>query len=178
MSVSGIASSSFPNYSSQNVQNRFTQFRQEFQQLGQDLQAGDLAAAQQDFAALQQLGSQNQSGTARTNSITKDFNQLSQDLQAGDITAAQKDFAQVQQDFQNLAARGHHHRHHRGANDGGTNPITQLFNQLGQALQAGNIADAQNAYTALQQDFAQLGQSSEQSTTANQPVSSGVSVNA
>ena len=175
MSVSGISSTSFPNYSSQNVQ-RFSQFRQEFQQLGQDLQAGDLPAAQQDFAALQQLGSQNRSGTARTNSIVNDFNQLSQDLQAGDITAAQKDFAQVQQDFQNLASQGHHRHHHHGGN-GGVNPITQLFNQLGQALQAGSLSDAQNAYAALQQDFGQLAQPGGQSTT-NQPSSTNISVNA
>ena len=54
MSVSGISSTNAVDYSAQNVQSRMQQFRQEFQQLGQDLQSGNLSAAQSDFATLTQ----------------------------------------------------------------------------------------------------------------------------
>jgi hypothetical protein len=39
------------------------------------------------------------------------------------------------------------------------NPLAQLFSDLGQALQSGNLSAAQQAYTTLQQDF--------QSTSSN-----------
>ena len=63
MSVSGISSSSL--YDTQSVQNSAQQFRQEFQQLGQDLQAGNLSAAQSDFTTLQNLSAQNSSATSQ-----------------------------------------------------------------------------------------------------------------
>jgi hypothetical protein len=43
MSVSGISSSSL--YDTQTVQNNFQKAQQEFQQLGKDLQSGNLSAA-------------------------------------------------------------------------------------------------------------------------------------
>ena len=45
MSVAGILSSGLFNYAAQSVNNNVQQFRQEFQQLGQDLQSGNLSAA-------------------------------------------------------------------------------------------------------------------------------------
>ena len=57
MSVAGILSSSLFNYSIQSAQSKLQQSRQVFQQLGQDLQSGNLPAAQTDFAALQPSGS-------------------------------------------------------------------------------------------------------------------------
>ena len=180
MSISGISSSSFLNYES--VQNSFQKFRQEFQQLGQDLQSGNLSAAQSDFATLQQLDPQSSStsSTQSTNPIVQAFNQLSQDLQSGNISAAQQDYATLQQDFQNQASQAHghhHHRHHGGEGGGG---ISQLFNQLGQALQSGNLSAAQQAYNSLLQDFQQLGQSNTvtQSQPSTQSSSTGVSVSA
>jgi len=53
MSVTGILSSNLLNYSTQSVQDRMQQFRKHFQQLGQDLQTGNLSGAKADFAALQ-----------------------------------------------------------------------------------------------------------------------------
>ena len=43
MSVAGILGSSFVNYAAQSVQSRMEQARKDFQQLGQDLQAGNLS---------------------------------------------------------------------------------------------------------------------------------------
>jgi hypothetical protein len=107
------------------------QFQKEFQKLGQDLQSGDLAAAQSDFATLQQLGPQRSSPSQNPNPIAQAFEQLAQDLQAGNVSAAQQDFATIQQDLQSQAA---HSRHHHGG--GEANAIGQTFNQLGQMLQA------------------------------------------
>ena len=113
MSVSGISSSSLFNYSNQNIQNNQQQFQQEFQQLGQDLQNGNVSAAQQDFATLQQLGPQASStlSTQTSNPMVQAFNQLGQDLQSGDVSAAQKDYTNLKQDFQNAAHTRVHHHH-------------------------------------------------------------------
>jgi len=162
MSVSGVFSSSFSNTSTENVQNTRQQIQQDFEQLGNDLQSGNLSAAQADFATLEQLMPQNNSATAAqsNNPIAQAFNQLSQDLQSGNLTAAQQAYANIQQDFQNQTARteGHpHHHHHHGG--GGANSFSQLLSQLGQALGSGNLSQAQQVFATLQQDFQQWGQS-------------------
>jgi len=173
MSTSAISGISAFNYNNQSVQNEFQQFRQEFQQLGQDLQSGNLSAAQQDFVTLQQLAPQSNStsstqsnstsSTQSSNPIAQEFNQLSQALQSGNLSAAQQDYSQIQQDFQSQSAQGHHHHHHHGGGSG-SSQISQLFNQLGQALQSGNLSSAQQAYATLQQDFQQLSASSGQNS--------------
>jgi hypothetical protein len=180
MSTSGISSSNWFNYSNQSVQNNFQQFQQEFQQLGQDLQSGNLSAAQQDFVTLQQLGPQSNSTSSpqSNNPIAQQFNQLAQDLQSGNLSAAQQDYANIQQDFQNHAAQGHHHHHHHGGGGSESNQISQLFSQLGQALQSGNLSSAQQVYATLQQDFQQFGVSGGQTSTSSQSSPSTVSVTA
>jgi hypothetical protein len=50
ISLAGILGSPFVNYEAQSVQNRMQQARKDFQQLGRDLQSGNLSAAQSDFA--------------------------------------------------------------------------------------------------------------------------------
>jgi len=191
MSVLGIASSSLFSYLAQNTQNKGQQFKQEFQQLGQDLQSGNLSAAQSDFAALQQNGPQGNSSSSSQSSspISQEFKQLSQDLQSGNLSAAQQDYSTIQQDFQNLSAQGqsaqgHHHHHHGGGGGSSSNSsssaISQLFNELGSALQSGNLSSAQQAYSSLQQDLLQFTQSSGSSsgsTAATTSGSSGLSVN-
>jgi hypothetical protein len=72
MSVAGILSSGLFNYAAQSVNNNVQQFRQEFQQLGQDLQSGNLSAAQTDFATLQQSQAQS-SSSAQSNSYRPGF---------------------------------------------------------------------------------------------------------
>jgi outer membrane protein assembly factor BamD (BamD/ComL family) len=175
MSVSGISSSSL--FSTQDVQNNVQQAQQEFRQLGQDLQSGNLAAAQSDFSTLQSLQAGSTSSTSSstfssTSSSTQSnypiaqaFTQLGEDLQSGNLSAAQQDYSTIQQDFQNQASQnqagptGSHHHHHHG---GGSNAINQLFDQLGTELQAGDLATAQQTYSSLAQ---QLGQSSTSSST-------------
>lgn len=105
MSVSGISSSNLFDSSKQTIQNNIQQFQKEFQQLGQDLQSGNLSAAQSDFVTLQQLGPQGNSSSASTSAaqsnspIAQAFNQLAQDLKSGNISGAQQDFAQIQRAF-------------------------------------------------------------------------------
>lgn len=172
MSVTGVSTTSFFDFSPQNVQNRTKQFRQEFQQLGKDLQSGNLSAAQADFKTLQQLGPQSNttSSTQNNNPIAQEFAQLATDLQSGNISAAQQDYSKVQQDFQTQAPQVHHHHEHGGG--GGESGAGQLLQQLGQALQSGDLA-AQQVYTSLQQDFQQFTKSSNSQTG-----SSKISVNA
>jgi len=184
MSASAIVSSSFLNYDNQTIQSRMQRFRQEFQQLGQDLQSGNLSAAQQDFVTLQQLGPQGSSASSSaqsSNPIAQAFNQLAQDLQSGNLSAAQQDYSNIQQDFQNQAAQtqGHHHHHHGGGGSGSEgSAISQLFSQLGQALQSGSLSAAQQAYNSLLQDLQQFGQTSGQASTQQTPSSSSLSVSA
>jgi len=182
MSVSGIFSSSFPNYNAQSIQNQMQKLQQEFQQLGQDLQSGNLSAAQADFATLEQLTPQSSSAASAQsrNPIAQAFNQLSQDLQSGNLSAAQQDYATIQQDFQNHAAQAHSHHHHHGGGGSEDSEISQLLSELGQALQSGNLSSAQQAYSTLMQDFQQFGPSSGLSSTwtASQSGSSSLSVSA
>jgi outer membrane protein assembly factor BamD (BamD/ComL family) len=182
MSVSGISGSSFFNYGTQDVQSKMKQIQQEFQQLGQDLQSGNLSAAQADFATLQQLAPQNNSTSSAqsNNPIAQAFNQLSQDLQAGNLSAAQQDYSTIQQDFQNQGAQMHSHHHHGGGGGSGTSAISQLFDQLGQALQSGNLSTAQQVFSSLQQEIQQFSQSNglPSSPASSQSRSTSISVNA
>jgi outer membrane protein assembly factor BamD (BamD/ComL family) len=183
MSVSGISSSLF-GFDNPSVQNKAQQIHQEFQQLGEDLQSGNLSAAQSDFTTLQQLMPQSSttsatSSTESSNPLAQAFSQLGQDLQAGNLSAAQQDYANIQQDIQNQAGQvqghGHHHHHHGGGGDE-QNSISQLFEQLGQELQSGNLSAAQQSYSTLAQDLQSFGVSTSQSQAA--PSSSGISLNA
>jgi outer membrane protein assembly factor BamD (BamD/ComL family) len=157
------------------------QFQQVFQQLGQDLQSGNLSAAQSDFATLQQLGPQNTStaSSQSNNPIAQAFNQLSQDLQSGNLSAAQQDYTTLQQALQAQAARAQHHRQGGGGSASGTNEISRLLEQLGTALQSGNLSAAQQTYSALVKDFQQFAQNNGLQTASElSSNSSGVSVNA
>jgi hypothetical protein len=170
MSVSGILSSLY-NYGTQATQNKMTQFKAEFQQLGQDLQSGSLSAAQSDFAALQLLGPQASSTSPAQsgNAIGQDFTQLAKDLKAGNTSAAQQDYAKIQQDLQSQLGKMHHHHHHAGG--GGTETIGSLMSQLGQDLQSGALTSAQQTYNTLQQDFQMFAQGSGSSTASSGSIS-------
>jgi len=181
MSVSGISSNLF-GFNTPSVESKQQQIQQEFQQLGEDLQSGNLSAAQSDFTTLQQLvpQSNNASSSQSSNPLAQAFNQLGQDLQSGNLSAAQQDYANIQQDIQNQAAQvqsqGHHH-HHRGGGDE-QNSISQLFQQLGRDLQSGNLSGAQQSYNTLAQDLQSFGVSSAQSGSQTASGSSGLSVTA
>jgi outer membrane protein assembly factor BamD (BamD/ComL family) len=132
------------------------QFQQDFQQLGQDLQSGNTSAAQSDFVTLQNDLQQTSSTSASTSTSTSQsssplaqaFNQLAQDLQSGNLSGAQKDYATIQQDFQSQVSQTHHHHHSSGSQQ---SQASQLFAQLGQDLQSGNLSNAQSDFTSLQQ---------------------------
>lgn len=120
MSIAGIASSIL--FQPQSVQSSSSQqFQTEFQQLGQDLQAGNITSAQQDFATLQQDLQQGSSTnqvphhhhhhlqTEQPNSasqpqsqIAQAFKTLGQDLQSGSVSGAQQVFSTLQHEFQQL----------------------------------------------------------------------------
>jgi outer membrane protein assembly factor BamD (BamD/ComL family) len=97
-----------------NPPSKFKQFQQEFQQLGKDLQSGNLGQAQSDLERLERNSpflhaattASTSSATAASvgagnNPIAQAFNQLERDLKAGNVAAAQQDFSTVQQTFQN-----------------------------------------------------------------------------
>lgn len=169
MSVSGISASNFFNYITQSSQTNTQQFRKQFLQLGQDLQSGNLSAAQSDFAQLQGLNPQTSStsGTQSSSSISQEFNQLSTDLQSGNLSGAQQDYNNLrQQEYNSGGAAGTHHHHHGG---GGPSVFSAALQQLGQALQSGNLSGAQQAYTTLEQQFQQFMEGSGTTSAGVQP---------
>ena len=102
MSIAAVAS----NLVNQQSPGYFHQRRVDLQKLSQDLQSGDLAAAQQDFNAIQTLA---QSGPFANGNAFKvsqrqqDFAAVGQALQSGDLAGAQQALAQLQSRF--------HHQH-------------------------------------------------------------------
>jgi outer membrane protein assembly factor BamD (BamD/ComL family) len=168
MSTTGITSS---------MLSQVQQFQKDFQQLGADLTSGNLSAAQSDFATLQkdipQAGAT--STTQSSSPIAQAFSQLSKDLQSGNLSGAQQDYSNIQQDFQNQAAQMHgHHRHHHGSGGGENSQVSQLFGQLGQDLQSGNLTSAQSNFSSLQQ----LLQNNSTAGSGSGSTYAGVSVNA
>ena len=146
MSVSGILASGTLGQTWQTWQAQ--KAHSEFQQLGRDLQAGNLSQAQSDFSVL----SQNVPSRLQSN------NSLSQAL--------------------SFSRLGHHHHHYAGVGSQGSLSSTegtflQQFSSLGSALQAGNLAAAQAAYATLRQDLEQLGWTAG---TASPSTSSTVSI--
>ena len=170
MSITGVASSLLSILNgSQNQQSAIGQINTEFQQLGQDLQAGNLGQAQQDFTTLSQsLTGGSQPSSAANNSsgpLTQAIKQLGQDLQAANLAAAQQAFTALQQDLQQIAQQGgghgHYHHHPESSQNPSSasqnNPIAQEFSLLAQSLQAGNLEGAQQAFSTLQNDLQQIG---------------------
>jgi soluble cytochrome b562 len=158
MSITGIASNLF-SLSTQkpNIQDRFKQFQQEFQQLGQDLQSGNLKAAQSDLAALQKLQPSTANGPlSSTSPMAQTLEQLGNDLKAGDLKDAQQLYSNMAQKF-----RAHHG--HRTQTDSGQ-AVSEEMAQLQKALQTGNLTAAQQAYGTLAQDLQAFGLSGTSST--------------
>jgi outer membrane protein assembly factor BamD (BamD/ComL family) len=162
MSVSGISSTSlFDLLGTESGQSQKQQLQQEIKQLGTDLSAGNLSAAQADFATLEKNDPQASTTSSTSNNpIAQAFQQLAKDLQSGNLSAAQQDFSTIQQDVQTQTGGHHHHSHSENSNASQQSPLAQLFSELGQALQSGNLSAAQQAYTTLQQDFESTSSSS------------------
>jgi len=140
---------------SRTTQNSAQKIHQQYQQLGQDLQSGNISQAQTDLASLQAGMASTQPLTSQSPSaVTQAFNQISQDLQSGNLTAAQTDYAALQQ---NLQQTGHQYHSHRFGSHEASAQVNQELSQLGQALQTGNTSGAQQAYATLQTDLSAFG---------------------
>src|SRR5215813_2452102 len=119
MAVSGVSANC--NASAANMQSRFKQRQQDFQNLSDALQAGNLQGAQQAFAALQQDCSSSPnvtsvtgtSQTGQSSPLRQDIQTLQSALQANDLAGAQKALTSFQHDLQQ-AHQAHHYRHHHG----------------------------------------------------------------
>ncbi|MGA2986256.1 MAG: hypothetical protein ABSG32_20820 [Terriglobia bacterium] len=173
MSVSGVASSSSLSQSLQSWQAKAQKIQSEFQQLGQDLQAGNLTQAQSDFSTL----SKNVSGPLQSNSaLAQAFSSLGSALQSKGLSAAQQAYTTLQQGVQQ-ATHGHpHHPQPEGSSATTTSSqgstLMQMVSSLGSALQSGNLSAAQTAYSTLSQDLQQLGLGS---STSSQSISGALS---
>jgi hypothetical protein len=195
MSIVGILSGNlFSAGAAQNTQSsqgaqtpKFEQIKEQFQQLGQDLQSGNLTQSQSDYATLSKdfSGASQTSATAApttastitaatstagNSSLAQQFAQLGQDLQSGNLQAARQDYTNLQQTAQQNGSQqvgGHHHhghRHHGGGTESASfsssqqfNPIAQAFSTLSQDLQAGNLSGAQSAFATMLNDLQQIG---------------------
>jgi DNA-binding FadR family transcriptional regulator len=137
MAVSGIFANTAINQTS-NSQTKFGQVKNDFQQLGQALQSGDLNAAKQAFAALQQFmpnlssASQSQNGQqgSSQNPLLTDLSAVGKALQSGDLAAAKSAFAKLRQNVQSVSHKGHHHGHHKTG--GAQNSLASLLDSSSQ----------------------------------------------
>ena len=172
MSISGITSSiPSPSDVQQPLRSKVQEFRRDFGQLGKDLQAGDVSAAQSDLSALMQVMPQSGSvtpGAVSSNPIAQGFHQLAVDLRNGNVSAAQQDYSTLQQAISSRAAGVRHHLHSRAAHT----RLNQLFQQLGSALESGDVSNARHLFAAIQQQFGQTNAATVPSTST-----SGLSVN-
>jgi hypothetical protein len=174
MSAIGLLGSSvLESLLSRTTQNSAQKFKQGFQQLGQDLQSGNVSQAETDLASLQLgTGLTQPSSSSPSSSVTQSFNQIAQDLQSGNLAAAQSDYATLQQDLQQ---GGHqHHAHRLSGSSGAAADLQQELSQLGQALQSGNMSGAQQAYAAIQTDLSVFGAGNAANSSGS---SAGVGVN-
>jgi outer membrane protein assembly factor BamD (BamD/ComL family) len=135
----------------QNNAGPFQGVQRQFQQLGQDLQAGNLTQAQEDYATLSQYlpGGSQSTSTATNSPIAQAFNNLAKLLQQGNLPGAQQEYTTIQQDLQQQGPQ-------------------RDFQNLGQALQAGNLTQAQQYFTLLSQYLPGGSQSNNNAT--NSPI--------
>jgi len=172
MSVSAISSHSLIQSSNQNTPINLQQFQKEFQQLGSDLQNGNLSTANAQFAALQELVPGSNLASQSQIPVVQTFNQLGQDIQSGGLTAAQQDYGTLKTDLNKIALNHSHHPVH--------DPMetSQGNDQLGQTLQASNASSAQSAYSSLLQGIQQYGPGSLATLTPDLPTLSSSSFSA
>ena len=124
MSISGISSTTSAYQA--DAQSALQRQKNDFMDLAESLDSGDLATAQKAFAALMQdlqsasagqAQSSDQTGT--TSQQTNDVGALAKALKSGDLAGAQKAFAALTQDIQGTG-RAHHHHHHASSSRNAT----------------------------------------------------------
>jgi hypothetical protein len=153
MSVAAISTSSFLPGNSNPPHNN-ARFGEEIRQLGQDLQSGNLSAAQQDFSTLQQDGPSGGASPAHSNNpVSQAFQQLSVDLQAGNLAGAQQSSSNIEHDFSNWSRSQSDSLQGFDSSSGSPIQANPLFLELGQELQTGTLSTAQQSYTALTPDI-------------------------
>lgn len=123
------------------LQNQYLQVRNQFKQLGQDIQAGNLTKAQSDFVTLSQAAASQLGGSSP---MAQALNNIGKALQSGDLSGAEQAFSLVAKVGAN-AVPHHSHVPPMGAK------LTQGLDQLGQALHSGNLSAAQQAFAAVRQ---------------------------
>jgi hypothetical protein len=98
MSTSGVSSSASSILLEELLKYKAQTKQSALDQLGTDLQSGNLSAAQSDFAALTGDASSTTS-TASNDPVVQDLVTLSKDLKSGDTAAAEKDYTALKSDL-------------------------------------------------------------------------------
>jgi hypothetical protein len=186
MSISALSSDLISDLSQQQW-NPFRQIKQDFNQVASALQSGNLSDAQSAYASIQQLlsarqnSSNSNTGSTGSNTFQTDFATLGQALQSGDLTQAQSAFSQLKSDFQagrqSTTGGGappwlQQQDEYVSSASQGQNPVEEAledYTQLANALQSGNLSDAQSAYASLQQLLPADQISSNSSTSSKAP---------
>ena len=157
MSVSGVSSNTSLQQNLQSMQARAQKIQCEFQQLGQDLQAGNLTQAQSDFSTL----NSNISTPMKTDSsLSQEFGALATALQSGNLTAAQKAYTALEQGAGQTSSS---HDHHLSVNISGSgngasgSVLAQLLGNSGSGVPSASLSGASTAYSTLAQAFQQMG---------------------
>jgi soluble cytochrome b562 len=120
--------------------------------------------------------------------VRQGFQTLASALQSGNLTDAQSAFAALQQLLPNFSAGSAGNQTQNGQSGSGQNQFATDFSALGQALQSGNVTQAQKAFATLQQDMQSVqghhhhhrhhhGSASTQSTDSTTSNSSAQSTN-
>ena len=156
------------------------QAHDDFLQLLQAMQAGNLAGAQQSYADLAQLPLNATQTTAPASAATSssasapiagDWSALGQALQSGSMSSAQDALSKLEQDLNaSVKGSGHHHHHHsidkaqtvysamtpEGASaisNTGTTSVSSDLASLKLALSSGDTTSASDLLAKLEQDL-------------------------
>ncbi|MEN7431873.1 hypothetical protein VA599_14025 [Chromobacterium sp. TRC.1.1.SA] len=135
-----VSSTNTSNAYWQQLQSLHQQRRQDFSNLTQSVQQGDIAGAQQALAALQQLnGSNNSNGGNSGGDFSSALNNAISAASSPSSSSSTDPFAAVNSSQTS-----------NGASSAGSS-ISSLLNTLGQDLQSGNLSQAQQDFQQLQQ---------------------------
>lgn len=122
--------------------------KQDFSDLAEALNSGDLSAAKTAYSALRQVEAPPpppSGGKGKDDAIGADAAALGQALQTNDVTDAQSALAKLQQDMQALQAQ------ESDGSETGASDRDKEFQTLVAAINSGDLASAQTAFAALQQ---------------------------
>jgi len=180
MSVTNI--SSLTSSSQTNLKALRQQGEEDFAQLFQAMQAGNLASAQQAYGALQQwqsnftttdtsssTGSSTSTGTTTTadstssasNAVLNDWNALGQALQSGNLSSAQSAFSSLESDAATAASQiqGRHHHH-------GTQEAQSVYSAM-QSTGATSGSTSSSTGDTVSNDLAALKQALQNGSTSS-----------